>query len=994
MRIYRIALVSVLLSVNPPASEAQVQPGAPLVPNEVPGLAYTNEFFPGATCQPDVPTQKSLLGFASGERAASAPEIERCLKAWSAAAPDRVRLLEYARSHEGRPLYLVVVTAPKNLSRLEEIRSAMERLGDPRKISEGEAEQLIGSLPAIAWLAYTIHGDETEGSDAALAVLYHLVAANDPETQKLLQEVVVIIDPLQNPDGRDRFIKMIAENRGTAPNVDAQSLLHTGYWPRGRGNHYLFDLNRDFILGVHPETRGRIRELGRWNPVLYVDAHGMGAQATHLFSPPREPINPNLPEDRKKWGAIFAADQARAFDRYKLFYYHGEWNEEWYPGYGDSWAAYRGAVGILYEQARIAEDGVRRPEGRILSYRESVHHHVIGSMANLATLKSNARALLRSFYANRQSALAADGPYAKRTFAVLPTANHSRLRSLTELLRLQGIEIYEATNEFKAILSTDQLGREAEDRRIPKGTLLIPNRQPLGHLVAAMLEFDPRFSAKVLEEERRELLLKGKSRIYDTTAWNLTMLYGLEALSLHTDLPEAARAYQVPPPSEKGLSENGGAPVACVINGADDFSVAAAARLMERGLQVRVADKPFRLSDRDFDRGSVLVTALDNRRFEGDLLKVTAQIAQELGLAAVSIDTGYGAGELPDLGGEHFVRLEPPRIAIFGGEGVSPGDYGATWYVLDHRVTIRHSNVDAGDRTDLSRYNVLVVPEGRPANLSSNQLAALRDWVKDGGTLIAVGASAGMMATEKADLSKARPLPDVLGKLADYELAVFREWIGRTGQLPTAEAVWSHQATPGFRYPWPAGDGAYPEEKELKRRDAWQALFMPEGTMLASRVDTNHWLSFGAAEWLPVLVGRQPVLMAAEGVEAPIRYGYFTSTAIPTNRTEEATNSGASPDSTAKSTDKRDKKELARVGWCALPEGTQMHLRMSGLLWPEAAQRLANAAWATRERCGRGQIILFATPPTFRAAAHGMTRVMLNALIYGPGFGAEQPIRP
>jgi len=165
--------------------------------------------------------------------------------------------------------------------------------------------------------------------------------------------------------------------------------------------------------------------------------------------------------------------------------------------------------------------------------------------------------------------------------------------------------------------------------------------------------------------------------------------------------------------------------------------------------------------------------------------------------------------------------------------------------------------------------------------------------------------------------------------------------------------------------------------------------------MLASRVQTNQWLTFGCGEWLPVLVGRQPVLMAAEGVEAPIRYGYLvattkTNTTAETNEAKVKTASGGE----AKEPEKKDKKETLRIGWCGLPAGTEMHLRMSGLLWPEAGYRLANAAWVTREPFGRGQIILFATPPTFRAAMPGTTRVMLNAMIYGPGFGADQPIRP
>jgi hypothetical protein len=1015
-------IVSILISLGCPLLlgwGAPPGPVGPLPPNELPGLRFADEFFPGTTYRAGIPTQESIIGFAPGQRAASASEVERCLRAWTNAAPDRTRLVEYARSHEQRPLYYLVVTSPKNQARLAEIQAGLARLGDPRRLAEAEAQELLKTLPAVAWLAFTIHGDETEGSDAALVVIHHLLAAEDPAVGKLLEDVVVMVDPLMNPDGRERFIKMIAENRGTAPNVDDQSLVHGGYWPWGRGNHYLFDLNRDWIWCEHPETRGRVREVGRWNPQLFVDAHGMGAQETHLFSPPREPVNPHQPPGRLTWGQVFARDQARALDRHGLLYYTGEWNEEWYPGYADGWASYRGAVGILYEQARIAEDGVRRPEGRILSYRESVRHHVLGCYANLTTLQSNSRKLLEHYYQTRQVAVDPNGPYGRRTFAVLPTANRGRWQALVDLLALEGFEVYTAEREFTAPTATDHLGRETKDRRIAAGSLLIPNRQPLGHLLAAMLEFDTRLSPRVLDEERKELLRKGRSRLYDTTAWNVTMMYGLEALTLGMELPPEAKPLTVPAPGAPtiGVTGDAPAPVAYVIDGADDRSVTAAARLLERGVQVRVAEKPFRLDERDFVRGSVVITALDNRGLGDKLRPTVSDAVRESGLTAVAVSTGLGSGDLPDLGGEYFQRLEPPRIALLTRGGISAGDYGSIWFVLDQRVGIRHSHIDESRGSDLSRYNVLVVPEGRGG--SSPGLATnIKEWVRSGGTLIAVGGSTLGLASDRAEFSRVRPLSEVLGRLAEYELAVFREWLGQNGDTPPPDRVWSHQAVPGLKYPWQAVEGPPPEEKELRKRDAWQSLFMPQGAILAARVETNHWLTAGCGEMLPVLASHQPILMAAEGVEAPVRFGYVTAAvkatnAPPTGELKAGSNAeaGAKKDeSDKKEGDKqekekekekgkekekeKDKKEPPRVGWCALPEGAEMHLRLSGLLWPEASHRLANAAWLTREAYGRGQIILFAGQPTFRAATRGTTRLLLNAMIYGPGFGAAQPVRP
>ena len=973
---------------------------AALPQTALPGLVPPPDYFPGAVNDPAVPPLERVLGFKLGQRATTAAEIERCLQAWTAAAPDRTKLVEYARTYEGCALHYVVVTAPQNLARQAEIQTNLARLADPRKTTDAQAAQLIQSLPTVVWLAYTIHGDETEGSDAALAVLYHLIAGTDPETAKLREDLVIVIDPLMNPDGRDRFVKMIAEHRGAQPDVDDQSLVHDGYWPYGRGNHYLIDLNRDALWAVHPETRGRLREVARWHPAVFVDAHGMGAQDTHLFAPPREPINPNFPSEHAALSEIFSRDQAQAFDRQHLTYYTGEWNEGWFPGYSDSYVALRRAVGILYEQARVAEDGVRRAEGRIMTYGQSVEYQVIGSMANLRTAQANAKRLLQYQRDTAKEALDPAGRYANRTFAILPSANRSRWHDFAELAQRHGFEMYRTARAFTAPLATNQLGQTLTNVSVPAGTVLIPNRQPLAHLVAAALEFDPRLSAKALDEERREILRRGDSKLYDTTAWNLTMFFDLEALTLPSELPADAEPYRPGDPPAGGIAGASEAAVAYVFDGADDLSVTAAARLMERGVQVRVADEATQLDGRDFARGSVVVTILDNQIFTGDLRAAVEQTASELGLSAVAVRSGLGPADSADLGGEHFGLLTPPRIGLFGRGRFDFTDYGSLWQTLDQRLGTRHANLEDNASLDLARYNVLVFPNawGGSNNVS---LDALKDWVRNGGTLIAIGSSVNRFVAESAKFSQARRLPDVLGKLDDYELTVFREWLGRSSNTVPAEALWANEPPTRLAYPWQAVAGGRPDEKELKKRDAWQALFMPRGALLAARVDTNSWLAFGCAEPLPVLANRNSILMAADGVEAPIRYGFLSpsqKSVAPAAPDQAGANPAAKSDAADQDDrnggDKKDKPEPPRVGWSALPPGTEMVLRMSGLLWPEATHRLSNTAYVTRERLGRGQIILFATPPTFRSAARGTTRVFLNAVVYGPGLGATHPILP
>ena len=925
----------------------------------LPGLRYDVEFFANATYDPSISTPEKLIGFSPGARAAKHAEIERCLKAWNA---------ESERIH-------LVASSSENLARLDPIQKDLAKLSDPRKVDASQADNLAETLPPVAWLAYSIHGNESSGSDAALAVLYHLAAATDAETKALLDSSIVIIDPMMNPDGRDRHLKQIEEVRGAMPNVDHQSLLHRGDWPGGRTNHYLFDLNRDWLFGVQPETQGRIRAISAWHPVLMVDVHEMGPLDTYLFSPPREPINPNIPQRIRGWSALFARDQAAAFDRMQWHYYTGEWVDNWYPGYSDAWAQYRGAVGILYEQARIYEDAVRRPEGSLLTYREAVHHQVVSTMANLATFRTKGRALLREFLHERRRAVDPSGPFAKQCFVVLPSANAARIERFVNLMSLQGVEVYQTAQDFVAESAVDPLGRTHKKATIPAGALLIPHRQPLAHWVGALLEFDPQMKAEALEKERGELLRHGQSAstIYDITGWSIPLLFGLDALVLKQDLPAGVLRY-APKDFARPTALDKEA-TALVIDGSDDRSVSAAARLAERGVHVRVADKAFALDGQSFARGSVVIAHEDNADAPGDFAQTAMAVAAELRLDIATVRSGMGEGDLPDLGGRHFIRVERPQVAVLTRDRTNPNSYGSIWFLLDRELGIRHTHLDKGllQRMDLRPYNVLVLPRGP---IAPNVLEPLKEWVEAGGTLIAVGQAAEDLVKKEGGLSKARNLPDVLDKLDEYEMALIREWLAEQGDIPDAQQMWAHVLEADLNYPWEFEEkSARPKKEALEKRDKWQAMFMPQGAILASRVDQKHWLTFGCENYLPVLVGTGwgiPVLMAAGSVQAPVRLGVFTP----------------------KDAVDKKKNDIARVGWAAVPAGQEMRLRMSGLLWPEAAHRLANAAYATQEKLGKGQIILFADDPAFRGAALGSARLFANALVYGPGLGASHPIEP
>lgn len=974
-----LVIASLLAAAGAPASLAQHSPPPPSPRQE---LTYNRPFFPHAEPDAAIPTTRQLLGFDAGDRAATPEEIEKCFRIW-ADVSDRATFVEYARTYEGRPLFYLVITRPDRQSRLDEIKGALARVADPQGLSESETRRLLQGLPAVAWLGHSIHGDETSGADGALALAYHLVSDRSAQTRDLLDDLVVIIDPMMNPDGRARFLKMVAENRGNVPNTDTQSLLHTGDWPAGRGNHYLFDLNRDSIFGVHPETRGRLRHVREWRPLLFVDAHEMYPLDTYLFAPGRAPINPHFPARRLHWNDRFAEDQASAFDTMGWRYYTGEWNEGWYPGYTDAWASLLSAVGVLYEQARIADAGVRRPEGRTETYKESVHKQALSGLTNLRTLRANKDAMLREFAEERRANIARDGEFARRVYAINAGANAGRAQRLVELLAgVQGLRVYRAKEAFTSD-GRSALGDRFEGREFPAGTLLIPAQQPDGPLARALLELDTRMTSEFLTEERRELLRMGESRLYDTTAWNIPMLFGFDTAELSLALP--ASAEPVSPAQAPGSVESRDPSVGWLFDGADDRSVVAAAHLMERGVQVRMLDKATTLHGRDVARGSVVVFRIDNERHPG-LVDALDEVARTLGIDARALDTGFGPADAPDLGGGHLHLLERPRIAVVAREGVDPSDFGAIWHSIDHTLGVRASYLDSMELSyaDLRRYNVLVLPHASGEVVRRNA-DTLKTWVEQGGTLIAVGNSASAAASESAGLTSVRTLGDSLGALDEHAVDVAREFAGRSATADV-DAVYASGVPASIDFPWSNLDDL-PGEDELKRRDRYTDVFMPQGAIVAARTDDRHWLTVGAGDTLPVLFTGGTVLMAKRPAQAPVRLGVF----VPASEA-----ASTSPESTTPANDENgddaDAKQ-PRYGFAPAPEDMEPRLRMSGLLWPEAAQRLMNTAFVTRESAGAGQVILFAAPPVFRGATLGTARLFHNALIFGPGCGTDQPLR-
>ena len=900
----------------------------------------------------DNPSQ--FLDFNYGDRVATPEQITDALNKWSKQS-NKLKVVEYAKTHEGRPLHAVFISSPENLNNLDKIKNKISELSDARNTSDREATQIIETLPAVAWMAYSIHGNETSGGDAALGLIYHLIANQDKDILNMLDEMIIIIDPLMNPDGRARFAKNLEQYRGTAPNYDDQSLLHTGDWPYGRTNHYYFDLNRDWLYLTQPETQGRVALINQWRPQILVDGHEMGPQDTFMTGPPREPINKNIDKDLIKWGNVFSQDQASAFDENNWRFYTGEWHEDLYPGYS-FYVQFRGTLGILYEQSRMAEDGVKRPEGTIQSYKESVHHQFVSTLANLETLLDNSKSIYQDYWDGRKYNISKDSIYADTSFVVLPTNNKGRLNTLATKLKAQDIEIYQNDKPINSSNVFRQNGDIEKDFVIPTGSMIIPNRQPEAPLISAILEFDADINESVLIKERQKRLRNGSSIMYDTTAFNFTMMYGLPAITVPVNISSNLKPW-APSSVTYDVTEDA---VMWAVDGDDDRSVAFAARLMEQDVQVRVIDKQSILSNHNLSRGSITVIKMDNPQYK-DLLTVVRKVAEDLGISIVSIESGFGAEDLPDWGGRHFRLLNKPQIAILSHEGFNSYDVGTSWWSLDHHLGIRHSQLNSAliSYGDLRRYNTIILPSGTP-DINNYSKEILINWVKQGGTLIANNRSTRLLASDN-EFGDVKLLQQTFEDAKSYNIDLMREIYSLDNNLNKKD-VNSNRVNFEINYPWESSDKTYSKD-QLEMRDKWQSLLMPSGSMVSARSDQQHWLTFGTEDLIPILYANNPILMTGGNSEAPIRIGELI-------QNDEAA-------------------ESRMINWSQVPKGYDLNVRMSGLVWPEASQRIANSAYLTREKIGKGQIILFSGEPNFRGSARGTNRLWLNAVIYGSGLGTN-----
>jgi hypothetical protein len=694
-----------------------------------------------------IPTPASVLGYELGERFTPHHLIVRYAEALAAASP-RVRLETVAYSHEGREVLLATVTSEANQARLEEIRRSAARLADPRGASSGELERLVATTPTIVWLGYTVHGNEASGVEAALATLYQLAAGQGAETRMVLDSVVVLIDPVQNPDGHERHVMQSMWDRGRFPDADPRSMQHAQIWHGSRTNHYLFDLNRDWLVHAHPETRGRMGVFTSWYPHVAADLHEMGSNTTYFFAPPMPPVNQNVhPLIWKGWDR-FSQGNVEAFGTEGLGFFTREGFDEFFPGYGPSWPIMSGAIGMTYEQASSRGGEIRRDDGTILTLREATQGHYLASLATLRTAATHRTERVADYLAFRQAAVR-DNARSPMRAVLFADDGQGRAAALAELLGRHGIEVSRLTGA-EDLRATPYGADRAERVRLPAGSYVVDLAQPQGVLARALLEpeavLDPAFVAEELA--RREA--GDRSRFYDLTAWALPYLYRVDAWwtgQAPSRVEPVGTSLAANPTGAAGAPTLERAGYAYIFEPGDEASLRLLAALLAEDIRVRHAPRAFRAAGVTFPHGAFVVVVTRNDEAVHDVVR---ERALETGARVTAVHSArVEAGA--DLGSSSVRPIPSARVALVGGEGVSAYSFGAAWHTFDELLGYPVTRIQLAELTRaLEDFDVVVLPSafGLQSTLREAGRDALRRWVQNGGVLVTLDGATRWLASD------------------------------------------------------------------------------------------------------------------------------------------------------------------------------------------------------------------------------------------------------
>jgi hypothetical protein len=680
-----------------------------------PAFAQSAYFFPqGGEFDPAIPTPQQFLGYEIGSRYTRHDQLVAYFNEL-AKHSDKIKVEQIGSSYEGRPLLIATVTSAQNQQQLETLRRQHVTLADP-----AQPLSAAGNSPVVVWLGYSVHGNETSSGEAALLTAYYLVANRSADTAKWLQQAVVLFDPAQNPDGRDRAASWHNAYASSPASADPADKEHVEPFPQGRTNHYFTDLNRDWLALTQQDTRPKISYFHQWYPNVQIDFHEMGKDSTYYFEPsPASMHSPLLPASSYEFNKTLAKYHAQALDALGSLYYTGENFDNFSPVYGSTYPDFHGAVGVTVEQAS-SRGRVQESVNGLLTFPFTIRNQVatgLGTVRGAVTEREGLLKLQKEFF---QSALKQAGQQPVKAFVFGDAKDPGLTRRLLDLLLQHQINV----QALSTAVTVD--GQRFE----PGSAYVVPTEQPQFRLVHSIFADTPPIKGDVF---------------YGSTSYAIAPAYGLAFAGSRSRVAGGERITTLP--AARGGVSGGQAGYAYVFDWRDYNASRALYALQAKGVLARAAFQPFTAAtasgEQAFARGSVVIPVAGQTLSGEALLAVVDEAARSSGVQVHALASGQSRSGI-DLGSDSVKSLRKPAVALVMGEGVSATEIGSAWFLLDQQVQLPASKLDPAQlgKVNLDRYTTIVLSGGTYTGVDATAVAALKRWINAGGSLVTYGSAA------------------------------------------------------------------------------------------------------------------------------------------------------------------------------------------------------------------------------------------------------------
>ncbi len=727
----------------------------------------------GTAYNPLIPTPKSVIGHEVGEWHVTHDRLVNYIQAVDKVS-DRISVEVTGHTFEARPLLLVTITSPKNQLNIENIRSKHVQLTDPAVSGKLDTKE----MPAVFYIGFSIHGNEASGVNAGLLAIYHLAAADGPEIESYLNNTIILLDPCYNPDGMQRFSSWVNSRKSQVVSADPNDTEHNEAWPGGRYNHYWFDLNRDWLVAQHPESKARVKNFHKWKPNVLTDHHEMGTNATFFFQPgvPSR-VHPLTPAKNQELTRRMGEYHARALDEIGSFYYTQEGFDDYNYGKGSTFPDVQGAIGILFEQASSRGHMQESINGHI-RFPFTIRNQFVTALSSIKAVYNMREELLnyqRQFF---KDALAESSKDPVRAYIFGSAKDRARAMHLAEILALQNIDMY-------AVPSSQTINGKTYS---PGSSFLVPLSQPQYRLVKTMFE-------KRLEFK--------DSLFYDISGWTLPLAFGLEYDEIKSTIKSGEKItgdIKLKP----GEVVDGKSNYAYVFETNGYYAPRAIYRLLSHGLRLKVASDPFfNSSGRKFDRGTILLPVAGQEKKQEQIEFLIKEIVSKDGLDVYAFHTGLDY-EGSSLGSNSFLPLKKPMIAMIIGDGISPTDVGEVWHMLDARFQIPVTLIPLNvlEKVSLNRYSTIILPPSSGSfSVSDATKEKLKDWTHNGGILIGLKNAANWLnhsGLGRFEIKKDEEKKDFVRHRAYADIEEFKGAQETTGVILEANLDLTHPLLYGY----------------------------------------------------------------------------------------------------------------------------------------------------------------------------------------------------